>query len=378
MRKTIIALLCLLNTINLFAQSRSSSLEGTVSKSVNASKVYLMYQDEGKRYVDSAMIDGLKFRFRYKDLQPLLGTLILDHDGKGLKYLLKKPVDEVDALKFYLHWGEIALTITDSASTAVFTKSSTNQDYTQLKKLLNINAEHKLYALSARMQKTHSLESERAYVAYYDSLKAARLPVYKKYATDHPNSLIAVVALQEYAGAFPDTAEIKPIFNAIAQGVKNNRMGQEFKMLLDSKITIGKPAPDFTQNDTKGQPVSLASFRGKFVLIDFWASWCEPCRNVNPRLVKVYRGLKNENFTILGVSADGEDTKHAWLKAIKDDDLEWTHVSDLKHWSNAVLKLYGINAIPQNVLIDPTGVVLAKNVEPEELRGLIEQAKVNK
>jgi len=378
MRKTIIALLCLLNTINLFAQSLSSSLEGTVSKSVNASKVYLMYQDEGKRYIDSAMIDGLKFRFRYKDLQPLLGTLILDHDGKGLKYLLKKPVDEVDALKFYLHWGEIALTITDSASTAVFTKSSTNQDYTQLKKLLNINAEHKLYALSARMQKTHALESERAYVAYYDSLKAARLPVYKKYATDHPNSLIAVVALQEYAGAFPDTAEIKPIFNAIAQGVKNNRMGQEFKMLLDSKITIGKPAPDFTQNDTKGQPVCLASFRGKFVLIDFWASWCEPCRNVNPRLVKVYRGLKNENFTILGVSADGEDTKHAWLKAIKDDDLEWTHVSDLKHWSNAVLKLYGINAIPQNVLIDPNGVVLAKNVEPEELRGLIEQAKVNK
>jgi len=121
-------------------------------------------------------------------------------------------------------------------------------------------------------------------------------------------------------------------------------------------------APDFTMPDTTGNPVSLSSFKGKYVLVDFWASWCGPCRAENPNVVKAYNKFKDKNFTILGVSLD--KNKNAWLEAIKSDGLTWNHVSDLKYWDNAAAALYGVQSIPYNVLIDPNGKIIA-----EELRG---------
>ncbi|MGA1646596.1 MAG: peroxiredoxin family protein, partial [bacterium] len=122
-----------------------------------------------------------------------------------------------------------------------------------------------------------------------------------------------------------------------------------------------------TQNDTLDQPVSLSSFRGKYLLIDFWASWCGPCRQENPNVVKVFNQFKDRGFTVLGVSLDRPGQKDKWMKAIHDDQLTWTHVSDLKFWYNAISKQYGIRAIPQNLLLDPTGKIIAKNLRGEDL-----------
>lgn len=141
----------------------------------------------------------------------------------------------------------------------------------------------------------------------------------------------------------------------------------EHSIKTDKLTGVGRPALDFTQNDTTGKPVSLKDFRGKYVLVDFWASWCVPCRIENPNVVSAYQQYKNKGFTVLGVPFDRPDAFAKWTKAIHDDRLYWHHVSDLKFWSNEVGKLYDIRSIPSNVLVDPNGIIVAKNLRGEAL-----------
>lgn len=128
---------------------------------------------------------------------------------------------------------------------------------------------------------------------------------------------------------------------------------------------IGDMAPEITMNDTEGKPFSLSQLRGKYVLVDFWASWCGPCRRENPNLVKAYNMFKDKNFTILGVSLDEDKAK--WLKAIQDDKLAWKQISDLQFWNSAAVGLYGFDGIPYNVLLDPSGKIIATGLREEGL-----------
>lgn len=151
----------------------------------------------------------------------------------------------------------------------------------------------------------------------------------------------------------------------------------DIKKSLDAQLAmnsgwIGKQAPEFTLPDVNGKEVKLSSFKGKFVLVDFWASWCKPCRLENPNVVKAFQQFRNKNFTILGVSLDKPGEKDKWLQAIRDDKLDWTHVSDLKFWNSEVVPLYHIDGIPYNVLVDPEGKIIA-----ESLRGSALEAKLS-
>ena len=361
MKKIIITALSFL-PFAVMAQS-AYTITGKVGTLNPPAKAYLAYIAQGKKVVDSVEIKNGLFEFKGSVESPAVAGVTVKHDAAPL-------TKRMDIIGFYLENASISITATDSVKRAAITGSVINDD----NKALTLSMKplrDKMNALKAVWTGVKPQPENPLYVKAADSLRnmiAQEKALYMKFIDSHPNSYIALVTFNNVGLGYnfdPQLAEQQ--FNKFSTALKTSALGkQEAETIATAKKKeVGALAMDFAQNDVNNKLVKLSDFKGKYVLIDFWASWCAPCRAENPNVVKAYNQLKGKNFEIIGVSLD--DKKAPWLKAIEHDGLPWVNVSDLKGWKNEVALKYGVSAVPQNILLDPAGRVIAKNLRGEEL-----------
>ena len=281
---------------------------------------------------------------------------------------------------FYLENSEISITAhIDSLRNAKITGSKSNDLYnTYLEGLSTFVSERRQLSLSlreAREAKNEALVSELQ-AGIQKSL--SDMQDYQiKFISDYNNSVVAANLTYVLSTRIEDFNLLDSLYNNFLPGISESKYYNRLKDRVEAlrKVSIGQAAPDFTLNDTTGNPVTMSSLLkgNNYLFIDFWASWCAPCRAENPNVVDMYKKYHSKGFDILSVSFDREGEKDKWIQAIKDDNLNWNHVSDLKYWDCEAGKLYVIKSIPASVLIDGKGVIIAKNLRGEELQNKLKE-----
>ena len=339
MKKNITTAMAMLPLLAI-AQSNTYTLQGKFKSAAVAGKVYVQYYKQGVTKRDSASVEHGVFEFKGPSDGPQqIYMTFVSKDAPKDKRMRNR-----DSRSMYLDRGVILINITDSIKTAVIGGSAINTDHQKYEAVLKT--------------------------------KEGQDALLTTFVKQNPDSYFSLLALLKLAGAYFDAAKVEPLFKGLSAGNRNSKEGQAFAAsIAASKATVaGKVAPDFTHNDTNGKPVKLSDFKGKYVLLDFWASWCGPCRAENPKVLKAYNAFKDKNFTVLGVSVDRAEDRDKWLKAIKDDGMPWTQLNDADHTDlNGAGSLYAIKAIPSNFLIDPNGKIIAKNLRGEALEKKLEE-----
>lgn len=326
-------ILILILTVRLtfsFGQNHQFEIVGTAKGFKDNTLLYLEFTDGYDKIVDSAYVVNESFFFKGKIKSDIVYALIKTQNYSDYKFL-------------WIEKGKIQF----EAKKRDFRKATITGSKTQ-------DQQNKLNLLLENVSETEKTNQEKLFIK------------------ENPRSIISAHILSVYSSTWgKDTTTF--LYNMLSDSLKNTTYGESILdfITLNRNVKIGDRYVDFSQTDAKNNLVKLSDFHGKIVLLEFWGSWCGPCRESNPELVKIYNEFKNRGFEILGVGA--ETSRDVWLKAIEKDKLTWTNVTDLKGDKNTVALMYGVSYYPTNFLIDKKGNIIARDLQGDKLRKMLKQ-----
>lgn len=369
MKKIFLSLLLQIPVL-VFAQN-TFSLKGQFTNLPASKTIYLIHVEDQGEKLDSAKVTNGKFEFNISLASPTLAILLLDHTGTDLT----SRNSPKDFYRFFIEAGNATLSTTDSISKA---KLNGLEIFNVHQQLLSSSApiEEQLVALNKEFlsypeDKRRDPKFTKGFQDRYEALLAQRKEAIAAFILKNPSSYVSLYSLNgDLATEDMSVDLVERTYNVLSDDLKKTALANAIltKLNLAKRTSIGVQAADFEAKTPEQIPIKLSNFKGQYVLIDFWASWCGPCRQENPNVVAAYETFKDKNFTVLGVSID--EKEDAWVKAVKQDGLVWTQLLDR---TSEIANMYGINAIPKNFLVDPSGKIIAKNLRGAELMNTLQE-----
>lgn len=352
---------------NSYGQSSKDSftIQGTLPE-LKDSVVFISYEEIGYPKQDSAKVTNGRFFFQGEIKEPAMAYLFNSHFSK-----------EPLSVTFILEKGNSTIKENLNSPKRIEIIGGPNQEsFKEFSASMSkieapLDSLFELYKPAAMERKQEEMDRLSELMNPYSEKKKE---VIKNYISKHPKSFVSLLFLFNTVETNQEKfAIVEKLFSDLDSSIQNSGTGEIVNYVLSvrKKTRVGATAMDFTLNDEKGNPVKLSDFRGKYVFLDFWAAWCVPCRIENANIVKAFNKYKDKNFTVLGVSLDSDSAK--WQQAIKDDKLTWTQLCDFKEFSSETAQKYLIRSLPVNFLLDPNGVIIARDLHGDELEKELEK-----
>jgi peroxiredoxin len=354
-----------------FAQQNTFTISGTV----NRPEIKNLYFTQSTFYntntkPNAQKIEVLDGKFSFKGMidEPVPAFLSLAEDYKKIG---TKPKE------FILDKGIISIEITSDLASAVVKGSKAQDD------LFQYNIEQTPYSTKINEINIEAQRLSSSGISADSIAQLFRIPFRDanralsdfqlKFVQKNSSAFISLLLIPNIARSTNNYIEADSLLASLQDNIESSATAKTIReyIISQKKTSVGALAPDFRLADTAGKKIALSALKGKYVLLDFWAAWCGPCRQENPNVVQAFKTYKNDGFTVFGVSLDKE--KKSWLKAIHDDNLQWQHVSDLKFWASEAAILYGITSIPRNFLLDPSGKIIGRDLRGQDLLDKLEE-----